>query len=737
MRNQPIKILFVVILVFLSQYSWAEKIEGWVYHKDDKNKPLIGVNVYWKGTTEGTITNYEGFFSLKQSKANHWLMFSYVGYQMDSLMIHERTPVTLFLQPGTDLDEVTVSERVKSTNISKINPILTQNITSKELTKFACCNLSESFETNASVDVGYADAVSGIKQIKMLGLSGRYSQLMLENIPIIRGSETAFGLDYIPGTWMESIQVSKGTAAVKNGYESITGQININYQNPGNNEKLHLYFYANQDGKVESNAGVNFDVNEKWSTNLLIHGGSNNRKLDMNKDGFLDKPISYSGNFMNRWNYKGKKVEAKLGVSFLTETRKGGQTKYNHDLSQMDQSLYGIGIDVNRLNAFSKVGFLFNRPNTSIGWITSANYFERTSFYGFNTLDVEQVNLYTNLIFQSYVGSTTHTYNAGISAVYDDNDEMFSGADVGFKEFVPGVFLEYNYIPTQQFSMLLGVRNDYSTIHGNFITPRVHAKYSFPAYTTIRMSAGKGYRTPAVLSENTQYLASSKNLIIQDVNIQEEAWNYGVSLVNAIPIGKRELSLSFEFFRTDFQNQLVVDLEQNSQEVHFYNLEGKSYANSFQVDAFYELFNRFELTGGFRFNDVKTEYNKELKTVPFISQYKALLSGQYRTNLDKWQFDATVQFHGAQRLLQANDATLISNDNESENYINVIAQVTKNYRYWSFYVGAENLTNFTQENAIIGVDDPFGDDFDASQIWGPLYGRMFYLGIKYNLDKRF
>lgn len=728
---------FVVFFVLLSQYSWARKIEGWVLDKNNKKEALIGVNVYWKGTTEGTITDDKGYFSLKQTGANHLLMFSYVGYEMDSLMIHGKSTVTIFLKPGSDLDEVVVSERVKATNISKINPILTQNITSKELTKFACCNLSESFETNASVDVGYADAVSGIKQIKMLGLSGRYSQLMLENIPIIRGGETAFGLDYIPGTWMESIQVSKGTAAVKNGYESITGQINVNFQNPGNNEKLHFYFYANQDGKVESNAGVNFDVNEKWSTNLLIHGGSNNRKLDMNEDGFLDKPISYSGNFMNRWSYKGKKVEAKLGVSFLSETRKGGQTEYNPNLAQSQQSFYGIGIDVNRLNAFSKVGFLFSRPNTSIGWITSANYFERASFYGFNTLDVDQVNLYTNLIYQSYIGSTAHTYNAGVSAVYDHNDEVFNGADVGFKEFVPGVFLEYNYIPSQQFSLLLGVRNDYSTIHGNFVTPRVHAKYSFPAYTTVRISGGKGYRTPTLISENTQYLASSKNLIIQEKDIQEEAWNYGLSLVNTIPIGNKEASLSFEFFRTDFRNQLVVDLEQNSQEIHFYNLEGKSYANSFQIDAFYELFNRFELTGGFRLNDVKTEYNKELKSVPFISRYKALLSGQYRTNLDKWQFDATVQFHGSQRLLQTYDASLTPIANESENYINVIAQVTKNYRYWSFYVGAENLTNFTQENAIIGVDDPFGSDFDASQIWGPLYGRMFYIGIKYNLDKRF
>ncbi len=737
MINTFFKYITLGLFLLLAQQTWAKKIEGRVQDKNNKSETLIGVNVYWQGTTEGTTTDVNGHFSLKQTANNNMLMFSYVGYKTDSILVQGNQELLVYLQAGTNINEVVVSERISATNISKINPILTQNITNKELTKFACCNLSESFETNASVDVSYADAVSGIKQIKMLGLSGRYSQLMLENIPIIRGGETAFGLDYIPGTWMKSIQVSKGTSAVKNGYESITGQINVNYHDADSDEKLHFYIYGNQDGKVETNAGISFKVNDKWGTNLLIATGANTRKLDMNEDEFLDKPVSFAGNFMNRWNYKGKKVEAKLGVSFLTETRNGGQTAYNHDLTQQEQSAYGIGIDVNRLNAFSKVGFLFSRPNTSIGWISSANYFERESFYGNNTLDVEQINMYTNLIFQSYIGNTKHTYNTGISMVYDNNGELFNDANVGFEEYVPGVFFEYNYIPSEQFSMLLGLRNDYSNIHGNFITPRAHAKYSFPAYTTIRISAGKGYRTPTIISENTQYLATSKQIVIDDNSIQEEAWNYGISLNNEIPLGKRDLTLSLEFFRTEFQNQLVVDLEQNAQEVHFYNLQGKSFANSFQVEAFYELFNRFELSGGFRLNDVQTDYNTELKSVPFISRYKGLVSGQYRTNLDKWQFDATVQFHGSQGLLQASDVNGTISNNQSDEYITMIAQITKNHRYWSFYVGAENLTNFTQENAIIGVEDPFGSNFDASQVWGPLYGRMFYVGIKYNLDKRF
>ncbi|MDA3893117.1 MAG: TonB-dependent receptor [Salinivirgaceae bacterium] len=734
MKTIHIKLIILSFVLFINiQNIWSKTIEGWVYDHMSQKTPLIGVNIYWLGTTNGTITNANGYFNLPQTENNKILIFSYVGYQTDSINVSNQKQLTIHLRSGSDLNEVTIKERVQSSGISKLNPILTQNITSKELTKFACCNLSESFETNTSVDVAYADAVSGIKQIKMLGLSGRYSQLMLENIPILRGSETAFGLNYIPGTWMESIQVSKGTSAVKNGYESITGQINIIYQNPDNNEKTHLYFYGNQDGKVESNAGLSFKVNPKWNTNLLIHGASNSRQLDMNKDGFLDKPLSYTGNFMNRWNYKGEKVEAKLGISYLQETRTGGQTAFDHSKAQNEQSNYGIGIDVNRLNAFSKIGFLLKRSNTSIGWITSANYFTRESFYGNNTLDVDQINLYTNLMFQSFIGNTQHTYTTGLSVVYDDNKEWFNRDDLGFSELVPGTFFEYNYIPSEKFSLLVGLRSDYSNLHGLFVTPRAHVKYKLSEYSTARASIGKGYRTPITISENTQYLASSRTYVIEDKNIQEQAWNYGLSLSNEIPLGKRKASVTLEYFRTEFTDQLMVDLEQSSQEVHFYNLDGRSYANSIQIEAFYELFTQFELTGGLRFNEVKSDFKNDFKDVPFQSNYKGLFSAQYRTNLDKWQFDATIQFHGTQRLPDIDN----NSNRRSKEYINLIAQVTKNYRYWSFYIGAENLGNYTQKNAIIAPEDPFGSSFDASQIWGPLYGRMFYIGIKYKLDKRF
>ncbi|MGQ1784203.1 MULTISPECIES: TonB-dependent receptor [unclassified Saccharicrinis] len=735
------KLHIIVFSVLISLSAHAGNIKGKVLEKkDNKSVPLFGVNVYWAGTTYGTITNEKGLFAINQPDSQHLqLVFSYVGYQNDTISVEDSfRPLTVFLNQGEALGEVTVTYRRANTTISKLSPLYVQNVSQKELERCACCNLSESFETNASVDVAYADAVSGVKQIQLLGLSGRYSQLTLGNIPILRGAESAFGMEYIPGTWMDGLQVSKGSAAVKNGYESMTGQINIQLKEPSGDEKFHFYTYGNQDGKVETTFGYAFDLSDKWSTSIMAQGSGNFREMDLNDDGFLDKPKTKMGTFMNQWNYDSESLSSKFGFSYINENREGGQKNYNHEIPQAAQSSYGIGIDVERFNAYAKNGFIFQREGTSFGTILSYNYFDRTSFYGHNTFDVTQQNVYANFIYQSYVGDTRHTYNTGVSLVYDDNDAIFNGSknNVGYQETTPGIFAEYNFIPHEKFSLMAGLRYDHSSIHEGFFTPRIHTKYNISESITLRASAGKGYRTADAISENSNFLASSKVFSFDEEIKQEEAWNYGISLVNEIPLGERKLNLNLEFYRTDFNNQLVVDLDQNSNEVHFYNLDGESYSNIFQVEAAYELFPRFDLTAAYRQNDVQSTFNGKKDDVPFVNKYKGLLSGSYRTNLDKWQFDLTAQFNGNQRLPStATNSEANSRPNRSENYVVLLAQITKNYRNWSFYVGGENIGDYTQNDAIIAPENPFGNEFDASRIWGPLYGGMVYVGIKYNLSK--
>lgn len=739
------RLILSAIIFFCCTLAWADSYKGKVYELDAKgNKvPIPGVNIMVEGTSHGTVTDLDGNFEIPVEGKKKGLIFSYVGYQKVRILPKTLDQILVEMTQGEELGEVTVAKRRASTSFSKINPIQAQKLTGAELTKCACCNLSESFETNASVDVSFSDAVSGAKTIKMLGLSGKYSQMMIENIPALRGAQNSYGLEYIPGTWMQSIQISKGTSAVKSGAESMTGQINVELKEPDGEEKGSFYMYGNQDGKMEWNVNYGMKLNDHWSTAVFGHYEDTFREMDNNNDGFLDRPVTRQYNFFNKWKYKSDFINWKFGWSILDESRDGGQVDFDKNISPFDQQAYGIGIDSKKMNAYSKLGFIFDRPSTSLGMVLKWDRYTRDSFYGRQLYDVDQQNIYGSVIFQSFLFNTNHNYSVGLNYVNDRNRnkiqflEETEKQDIGFDEEVIGGFAEYTFTPTDDITFLAGLRYDHSSIHGTYWTPRMHFRWAFTGSSTLRLSAGKGYRTPQVVAENTRYLASSRVWhFSQTTPTQEEAWNFGVSLINNWHLWDKPLTLSLDYYRTDFNNQMVVDLNQSAHDVYVYALDGKSLSNSFQVEARYEPMDRFELTTAFRINDVQMEFqNQGLSSVPLLAKYKGLVSASYSTNMKKWQFDLTAQFNGVQELPSSDGrAPEYSHAQESKPYTMLMGQITKNYRAWSFYVGGENLANYTQKNPIIAASDPFSKDFDSSQVWGPIYGRMFYFGIKYVFD---
>lgn len=739
------RLILSAIIFFCCTLAWADSYKGKVYELDAKgNKvPIPGVNIMVEGTSHGTVTDLDGNFEIPVEGKKKGLIFSYVGYQKVRILPKTLDQILVEMTQGEELGEVTVAKRRASTSFSKINPIQAQKLTGAELTKCACCNLSESFETNASVDVSFSDAVSGAKTIKMLGLSGKYSQMMIENIPALRGAQNSYGLEYIPGTWMQSIQISKGTSAVKSGAESMTGQINVELKEPDGEEKGSFYMYGNQDGKMEWNVNYGMKLNDHWSTAVFGHYEDSFREMDNNNDGFLDRPVTRQYNFFNKWKYKSDFINWKFGWSILDESRDGGQVDFDKNISPFDQQAYGIGIDSKKMNAYSKLGFIFDRPSTSLGTVLKWDRYTRDSFYGRQLYDVDQQNIYGSVIFQSFLFNTNHNYSVGLNYVNDRNRnkiqflEETEKQDIGFDEEVIGGFAEYTFTPTDDITFLAGLRYDHSSIHGTYWTPRMHFRWAFTGSSTLRLSAGKGYRTPQVVAENTRYLASSRVWhFSQTTPTQEEAWNFGVSLINNWHLWDKPLTLSLDYYRTDFTNQMVVDLNQSAHDVYVYALDGKSFSNSFQVEARYEPMDRFELTTAFRINDVQMEFqNQGLSSVPLLAKYKGLVSASYSTNMKKWQFDLTAQFNGVQELPSSDGrAPEYSHAQESKPYTMLMGQITKNYRAWSFYVGGENLADYTQKNPIIAASDPFSKDFDSSQVWGPIYGRMFYFGIKYVFD---
>ncbi len=735
------RIILFLSVSFIIQYvqvhrAQAQAVLRGVVHEEDHHgvrRPLVGANVYWLGTSAGVSTDARGEFTLaRTSAAGESLIVSFVGLGSDTLGVaQDQESITHLMRYSQELEGVVHRGKARGTYFDRVSPIQAQVITRHELQRAACCNLSESFETNASVDVLYTDAVTGAKQIQLLGLAGKYSQIQIENIPTLRGLSAAYGLGQVPGSWMESIQVSKGTASVANGYESISGQINVEYKKPWADERFFLNGYANSLGMVELNTNASLMVTPKVSTMVLAHVERMDTEADHDHNGFIDHPRVEQYHLYNRWAYQGQSFEAQAGLRLLEEGRISGQKGYSPGTVQAPGNPYGIDINTRRLDAFIKAGYIFDRPATSAAIIASATDHFQESTWGPTRYDGRQSSLHTNLIYLSYIGRTNHIIKTGANLNVDIYDEQLNSLGMDREEVVPGAYLEYTYKWMDDITLMGGVRYDYHSIHGGFVTPRAHALYNINEFLSVRASVGKGFRSPNLIAENTYLLASSRELVfVEDIRM-EEAWNYGVNLIQRYPINGRELTLSTDYYRINFMEQLVVDMDQDPTRVFFYNLDGKSFSNSFQAELSYMPINRLDVTMAYRLNDVWETTNGRLMQKPLVSRNRGFLTLGYRTPLGKWQADYTVVYNGAGRLPStANLPPEFQRGDTFPSFVTMNAQVTKYFRRWDAYIGVENITGFTQKDPILSANNPYGPYFDASMVWGPLSGPKIYVGFR-------
>ena len=734
-----LKQLYLILLItFFAISARADEVKGHVF--DDNNQPVIGANVYWEGTQQGTTTDVDGAFKLKTIKSTNNLVVSYIGYTTFVMPVtNPDEPLQITLKGEVALEEVVISERKMGTIASRTSVLQTQKITYDEICRAACCNLAESFETNPSVDVSYADAATGARQIKLLGLAGTYVQMLTENYPNFRGAASLYGLDYVPGAWMESIQVSKGTSSVKNGYEALAGQINVEFKKPPTADIFSVNLFGSDAGRYEGNADASWHINDKVSTGLLVHYSNDKKQHDGNDDGFLDTPLKEQVNLMNRWYHKLDNYVAQYGARYLHENRTGGQATKHHDFADP----YQVHLETNRAELYTKQAYIIDKEKVeSVALILSGSYHEQKSMYDRTPYNVYQNNVYASLLYEKEF-SPAHSLSTGLSMNYDGFNEnlLLAGTRKVFDrtEVVPGAYVQYTYNLNDKLIVLGGIRADYSSLYDFFVTPRVHIKYNPFDWFHVRASAGKGFRTANILAENNFLLSSSRKMNIAENLDQEEAWNTGLNLSFYIPLFGKELSLNGEWYYTNFLKQVVVDMDSDPHAVGFYNLDGKSYSNSFQVEATYPFFRGFTLTAAYRYTDAKTDYRnaegvtRRLKK-PLVSDYKALATASYQTPLKKWQFDLTGQFNGGGRM-PTPDATNPLWEPNFNAYTVVNAQITRYFRSWSIYIGAENLFDYKQSHPIIDAENPRGDSFDGSMVWGPVHGRKIYAGLRFNISR--
>ncbi|MFN4083516.1 MAG: TonB-dependent receptor plug domain-containing protein [Bacteroidia bacterium] len=759
-------------LVYSQQQESTKKITGIVVEIDEKGtiNPIFGAVVFWQGTTKSTTTDTLGYFEVEKPTISNKLIILATGFFNDTILIDKQSYLKVLLLSKTKLNETIVEYERKSSEISFIDPLKVTLMTEKELFKAACCNLSESFETNPSVDVSFTDALTGTRQIQMLGLTGQYTQFTQNAMPSVRGIATNFGLNYLPGTWIKEIQVSKGVGSVVNGYEAIAGQINTNLHMPDEDEKVYLNLYSSEGGRNEANIILNNKMNKKLSVGVLCHFSNYALRMDRNNDGFLDNPVGtqLNGQMVFKYdNLKGLLVQG--GIRTLTDDKIGGENNFSQ--SKFDTSAnakyFGTRVNASRTDGWFKTGYVFKQKvYKSIGLQVNASNQKFNNYFGKNFYDANQQNFYANLIYQTIISNTNHKIRLGLSTnndIYKEtlfNYHKYTGDRT---ESIHGAFTEYTYTFLAKFTLVAGIRldqfnfyrNDYNVPHQRkyLLTPRFHARYAFNEKTVLRVSVGTGWRPINPVADNAGLLVSSRTWHFDGdrnfLNIlpyqrptsysglafnAERALNAGVNLTHDFKLNYRFGTISAEYYITEFLSQYVVDRDYSPQHILFLNAKNATTASNFQIQLDYSPARRVDVRIAYRNFNVNTNFLNARMQAPLIAKNRAFVNLAYKTK-KKWEFDLTTQYIGRKRLpnTQLNPEGLRFND-YSPAYFLVHTQVTKTLKkYFAVYTGVENLLNFKQFNPILDAQNPFSQYFDASMIWGPVFGRMIYAGLRFRM----
>ena len=767
------KIITTLTVIFIGLLTAAaQNVAGRVV--DSKGEPIVGATVYWDGTTVGAATDAEGHYEVYRVKEHNVLVATYLGYTDVAVEVaKDRSEVNFTLTEGVGIEEVVIEGTASGNFIRQGGIAKDEMISFAGLCKMACCNLAESFENSASVTVGYSDAVSGSRQIKMLGLAGTYTQILDENRPIMRGIGSPYGLNYTPGMWLNSIQVSKGVASVTAGHEAITGQINLEYRKPTDEQKFFLNLYFDNELKPEMNVAVPIALtkDKALTTTVLLHYSGDTNEYDHNGDGFRDLPMAQQFNVANRWLYQAPNgTQWRWGWRFVDENREGGQMGYDHKtmydqlVSEKPQT-YGSDMHNRGLNAYLKVGkpvgaAVWDEENqeearSSVAFVMDMDNFAMDSYFGRNTYNGLEQSVWGNLTYQHYFTGRSYL-TTGASMWVRHVEEDVKQAALPLQNYMdvlePGVFAEYTYNIKDKFSLVAGVRGDLSTIPGGvsesgeliatesefLLTPRMHLRYNFTEQTALRASAGLGSRRVMPFTDNIWMLGTNRTIVnsLQAGEDIEKAATMGASLTHTLSlVDYNDLTVSFDYFHTRFSNAVLADQETADNSIRLYALDGPAFANNWQVDVQWTPLEGLDIFTTFRYTDSKI--TKELDGVkhlvdrPLVGKFKGLVNVQYATKFRRWVFDFTAQLNGPMRL-PALDGNVMAAD-YSPVYPMFYGQVSHRIGQWDIYVGCENILNYMQHHPIIAADKPFSPDFNSSVVWGPLMGRKFYIGARFNL----
>lgn len=741
------KYFFIVGLLFPFCIS-AQTISGKV--TNNNNEPLLGANLYWAGSNVGAISNENGEFEISVKNIHDKrLIASYVGYLPDTIAITNQTFVKFQLKESASLDKVVITKRRNGVNISDIKPVMTYQITQTELKKAACCDLAGCFDTQISVQPHTTNVITNSKELRILGLSGVYNQVLVDGFPMIQGLSYTYGISSIPGTLVDNIYISKGANSVLQGYEGISGQINVETKDPDNTDKLLLNAYVNSFLEKQFNANYAFELG-KWSSLTTFQTVQPANRIDEDEDGFMDVPLLTRYMLFNKLKY-GNEADwgwnSEIGLRFLNEERIGGQTAFNAETDKGSNVVYGQSVSINQPEIWAKTGYRFNNKH-NFSLYLSAFHQDQNSYFGTVKYNADQTNFFGKIQYE-FAYDEHSDLKTGISYRYLKLNEDIAFTDMslprtyagnyGQLENIPGVFAENTMrFLDGKLTWIAGIRGDHHNEFGFQFTPRTLVKYDITPQTIVRANVGTGWRTVKLFSENIGLLVSSRDIVFTEELEPEKAVNFGVNLTQKFETKNNKLSgyFSLDYYRTNFQNQIFPDYDTDPTKVFIGNFTGKSVSNSFQAEMFLKIWKRYEIKTGYQYLNVYREIGGKKRLLPFIPKHKVVSTFSYRPLTDNFHFDMNLHWTGEQRLPDTRSNPVeFQRSGFSEAYTVVNAQFTYNFNKFEVYTGIENIFDFRQEKPIISWQNPFGPYFDTSSVWGPTQGREFYAGVRFSLGR--
>ena len=736
-----------VLLLLMSSSLFAQTISGRVTDGNNE-EALVGANVYWLGSNDGTVTDAEGRFELLiPTLDTKQLIASFVGYTPDTISISNETAITFRLKVEALLDEVIVQDRKEGVIISSINAIKSENITSTELRKAACCDLAGCFETQTSVSPQVTNVVTNAKELRIAGLSGVYNQVLIDGFPMIQGLSYTYGISSVPGTLVENIYVAKGANSVLQGFESISGQINVITKDPDLEAPLFLNAYLNSFGERQFNADASFKIGD-FKNLLAVHVVQPAGVFDRDKDAFLDVPkltrylVSNKLKFgrEGEWGWNGEVM-----LRYLNEERAGGQTQFNPRTDRGSNSIYGQVVKISQPELIARTNYKFDDDNNFLFQV-SGFYQDQDSWFGTVNYSANQTNLYANFEYERYY-STQNYFKTGLSYRHLNLEEDIAFSDNPLNrtyagnyqrtEHIPGVFAENSIqLMKGKLTWMLGLRGDHHNQFGFKFTPRTLLKLDINKFTVLRANAGRGWRTVNLFSENIGLMVSSRDVVFAEALEPEEANNFGLNLTHKIERTNFSGYLSADFYYSTFQNQVFPDYDADPTQAIIQNFRGTSISNSLQLESGFRFWKTLEFKLGYSFLDVYRKEGEVKELLPFNPRHKILTVLGYRPVSNKFQIDANMHWYGQRRLPNTSlNPEAFQRPDFSETYAVISAQFTYNFDLFEIYAGCENIFDFRQEQPILSWQNPFGPYFDTSSVWGPTRGREFYLGVRYSIVK--